>query len=141
MKKTKINNNTHYLPDGEIVLKTVAMPSNANANGDIFGGWIMSQMDIGGAILSKEISGGKVTTVHVKSINFIQKISVGDIVTCYAKLIKIGNTSITTKIEIWNKKVTSIPLGKYYKATEAIFIYVAINELGNPRQIPLISII
>ncbi|QCI26746.1 acyl-CoA thioester hydrolase YciA [Buchnera aphidicola (Thelaxes californica)] len=141
MKKKQQYKKKNYLPHGDIVLKTLAMPANANANGNIFGGWIMSQMDMGGAILSKEISGGKVTTVHVKSMTFFQSISIGDLVTCHAKIIKIGTTSITIKIEIWIKKVTSMPLGKYYKSTEATFIYVAINDVGTPRILPLMSII
>ncbi|BFR92081.1 acyl-CoA thioester hydrolase YciA [Buchnera aphidicola str. APS (Acyrthosiphon pisum)] len=123
------------------MLKTLSMPENINANGDIFGGWIMSQMDLGGAILAKEISGGKVATVRVDSINFLKSVSVGDIVNCYANCIKIGKSSIKINVEIWIKKIYSKPLGQYYCAAEAIFIYVAINKTGQPRELLPMSII
>ncbi len=129
------------LPYGTIVLKTLAMPADTNANGDIFGGWIMSQMDIGGAILAKEIAGGKVVTVRVDGINFIKSISVGDIVNCYANCIKIGKSSIKINIEVWIKKIYSQPLGQYYCAAEAVFIYVAIDKIGRPRELLPMSII
>jgi len=129
------------LPKGTIVLKTLSMPADTNANGDVFGGWIMSQMDIGGAILAKEIAGGKVVTVRVNGITFLKSISVGDIVNCYADCIKIGKSSIKINIEIWIKKIHSQPLGQYYCAAEAEFIYVAINEIGRPRELLPMSII
>ncbi|QIQ41606.1 MAG: acyl-CoA thioester hydrolase YciA [Buchnera aphidicola (Aphis urticata)] len=129
------------LPKGTIVLQTLAMPSNTNANGDIFGGWIMSQMDMGGAILAKELAGGKVVTVRVDGITFLKPVSVGDIVSCYANCIKIGKSSITINVEVWIKKIYSQPLGQYYCATEAIFIYVAIDKMGKPRELLPMSII
>ncbi|QCI23813.1 acyl-CoA thioester hydrolase YciA [Buchnera aphidicola (Macrosiphoniella sanborni)] len=129
------------LPQGIIVLKTLSMPSNTNSNGDIFGGWIMSQMDIGGAILAKEISGGKVVTVRVNNLNFLKSISVGDIVTCYGRCIEIGKSSIKINIAIWIKKIHSKPLGQYYCAAEAEFIYVAIDDTGKPRELLPMSII
>ncbi|QIQ41861.1 MAG: acyl-CoA thioester hydrolase YciA [Buchnera aphidicola (Microlophium carnosum)] len=129
------------LPKGIIVLKTLSMPSDTNANGDIFGGWIMSQMDMGGAILAKEIAGGKVATVRVDEMTFLKSISVGDIVNCYAKCIKIGKSSIKINVEIWVKKIYSKPLGQYYCAAEAKFIYVAINTIGKPRELLPMSII
>lgn len=129
------------LPKGTIVLRTLAMPANTNANGDIFGGWIMSQMDIGGAILAKEIAGGRVVTVSVNGMTFLKSVSVGDVVSCYAHCIRTGNSSITIKVEVWIKKVSSESLGQHYCTTEAIFIYVAIDEIGNPRTLPPLSII
>ncbi|ANZ22488.1 acyl-CoA thioesterase [Buchnera aphidicola (Diuraphis noxia)] len=129
------------LPSGTLVLKTLAMPKDTNANGDIFGGWIMSQMDMGGAILAKEIAGGKVVTVRVSNINFLQSISVGDIVNCYARCIKIGISSMKIDVEIWIKKIYSKPLGQYYCAAESEFIYVAINQEGKPRELLPMSII
>ena len=86
------------------------MPSNTNANGDIFGGWIMSQMDMGGAILAKEIAHGRVVTVAVESMNFIKPISVGDVVCCYGQCLKVGRSSIKIKVEVWVKKVASEPM-------------------------------
>lgn len=129
------------LPKGKIVLKTLTMPSDTNANGDIFGGWIMSQMDMGGAILAKEISGGKVVTVQVDGITFFQPVSVGDIVICYANCIKIGKSSITINVEVWIKKIYSKPIGQFYCATEGVLIYVAINKKGKPRELLPMSII
>ncbi|QCI25483.1 acyl-CoA thioester hydrolase YciA [Buchnera aphidicola (Sitobion avenae)] len=129
------------LPKGTIVLKTLSMPTDINANGDIFGGWIMSQMDIGGAILAKEIAGGKVATVRVDGITFLKSVSVGDIVNCYANCIKIGKSSIKINIEIWIKKICSKPLGQYYCAAEAVFIYVAIDNTGKSRELLPMSII
>ncbi|AHG61833.1 acyl-CoA thioester hydrolase YciA [Buchnera aphidicola] len=129
------------LPIGVVVLKTLAMPKNTNANGDIFGGWIMSQMDMGGAILAKEISGEKVVTVRVDEINFLKSVSVGDIVTCYANCIKIGKSSIKINVEIWIKKIHSKPLGQYYCAAVAEFIYVAIDKVGKPLELLPMSLI
>lgn len=122
-------------PKGKIVLRTLAMPADTNANGDIFGGWIMSQMDIGGAILAKELVRGRVVTVSVNGMTFLKSVAVGDVVSCYAQCIRVGNTSITIKIEVWIKKVSSELLGQSYCTTEAIFVYVAVDELGQPRTI------
>ena len=121
---------------GVLLLRTLAMPSDTNANGDIFGGWIMSQMDMGGAILAKEIAHGRVVTVAVESMNFIKPISVGDVVCCYGQCLKVGRSSIKIKVEVWVKKVSSEPIGQRYKATEALFIYVAVDNQGKPRPLP-----
>ncbi len=123
-------------PTGELVLRTLAMPADTNANGDIFGGWIMSQMDIGGAILAKEIAEGRVVTVAVNGITFLKPVAVGDVVCCYARCIQTGRSSLTIKIEVWVKKVSSAPVGQRYCVTEAIFTYVAVNEESKPRQLP-----
>ncbi|KAA1193557.1 acyl-CoA thioester hydrolase YciA [Photorhabdus heterorhabditis] len=124
------------LPNGELVLRTLAMPADTNANGDIFGGWLMSQMDIGGAILAKEIAEGRVVTVRVNGITFLKPVAVGDVVCCYAHCLKTGNSSITINIEVWVKKVASEPVGQRYRATEAVFTYVAVNEDNTPRHLP-----
>ncbi|MBJ3815551.1 acyl-CoA thioester hydrolase YciA [Shimwellia pseudoproteus] len=124
------------VPQGELVLRTLAMPADTNANGDIFGGWIMSQMDMGGAILAKEIAQGRVVTVRVDGMTFMKPVAVGDVVCCYANCIKRGNTSITINVEVWVKKVSSEPIGQRYRATEAMFIYVAVDEHGKPRPLP-----
>ena len=127
---------TNDAPQGELVLRTLAMPADTNANGDIFGGWLMSQMDMGGAILAKEIAHGRVVTGAVESMNFIKPISVGDVVCCYGQCLKVGRSSIKIKVEVWVKKVSSEPIGQRYKATEALFIYVAVDSDGKPRQLP-----
>ncbi len=123
-------------PAGELVLRTLAMPADTNANGDIFGGWLMAQMDIGGAIQAQEIAHGRVVTVRVDGMTFLKPVAVGDVVCCYASCVKRGNTSITVNVEVWVKKVSSEPSGQRYKATEAIFIYVAVDSEGKPRQLP-----
>jgi len=138
---TKKIENYNRLPRGEIVLQTLAMPANTNANGNIFGGWIMSQMDIGGAILAKEIAKGPVATVRVDNMIFLRSISVGDIVKCYAYCLKTGMSSITINVEIWIKKVCFKKIGQFYCATEAIFIYVAIDEYGKSRTIFPVNVI
>jgi len=123
-------------PQGEVVLRTLAMPADTNANGDIFGGWLMSQMDIGGAILAKEIAEGRVVTVRVDGMTFLKPVAVGDVVCCYARCIRTGSSSITINIEVWVKKVSSEPIGQRYRATEAVFIYVAVDAEGKPRPLP-----
>lgn len=123
-------------PLGDLVLRTLAMPADTNANGDIFGGWIMSQMDLGGAIMAKEIAQGRVVTVRVDGMTFLRPVAVGDVVCCYARCTQRGTTSITINIEVWVKKVSSEPIGQRYKATEALFIYVAVDGEGKPRPFP-----
>ncbi|MCW6554556.1 acyl-CoA thioester hydrolase YciA [Yersinia ruckeri] len=124
------------LPNGELVLRTLAMPADTNANGDIFGGWLMSQMDIGGAIQAKEIAHGRVVTVRVDGMTFLKPVAVGDVVCCYARCIKTGRSSIVVNIEVWVKKVSSEPIGQRYRATEAVFTYVAVNDEGKSRPLP-----
>lgn len=116
-------------PTGELVIRTLAMPKDTNANGDIFGGWLVSEMDLGGAILAKNISQSRVVTVAIDKMIFHYPVKVGDVVCCYAELLKKGNTSMTIKIQSW-----SIPYQgqKRNLVTEGIFTYVAINEQGKP---------
>ena len=129
-------NENHSLPNGEMVLRTLAMPADTNANGDIFGGWLMSQMDMGGAIQAKEIAKGRVVTVRVDGMTFLKPVAVGDVVCCYARCIRTGNSSITINVEVWVKKVSSEPIGQRYRATEAVFTYVAVDDEGKSRQLP-----
>ncbi|MGL4602180.1 MAG: acyl-CoA thioester hydrolase YciA [Plesiomonas sp.] len=123
-------------PDGVLLLRTLAMPADTNPNGDIFGGWIMSQMDIGGAILAKEIAHGRVVTVAVDGITFLKPVAVGDVVCCYGKAVHVGNSSMKVRMEVWVKKVSSEPIGQRYCVTEAIFTYVAVDPDGRARAIP-----
>ena len=122
-------------PDGDLLLRTVAMPADTNANGDIFGGWIMSQMDIGGGILAKEISKGRVVTVNVDGITFQKPVNVGHVVCCYGKCTKIGNSSLTIKLEVWVKPVLDKLADDRYRVTEAVFTYVAVDQQGKSRKI------
>jgi acyl-CoA thioesterase YciA len=117
------------------------MSENINSNGHIFGGWVTSQIDMGGAILAKEISGEKVVTAQIKKIIFLKSIAVGDLFICYAHSTKIGKSSITIKIEVWIKTLRSKPSGKFYLAAEAIVIYVAVDSTGKPRELLPMSII
>ncbi|TPG62508.1 acyl-CoA thioester hydrolase YciA [Ewingella americana] len=129
-------NEKQSLPNGEMVLRTLAMPADTNANGDIFGGWLMSQMDMGGAIQAKEIAKGRVVTVRVDGMTFLKPVAVGDVVCCYARCIRTGNSSITINVEVWVKKVSSEPIGQRYRATEAVFTYVAVDGEGKSRTLP-----
>ncbi|MBA0159046.1 acyl-CoA thioester hydrolase YciA [Pectobacterium versatile] len=126
----------NVLPQGELVLRTLAMPADTNANGDIFGGWLMSQMDMGGAILAKEIAEGRVVTVRVDGMSFLKPVAVGDVVCCYARCLRTGRSSININVEVWVKKVSSEPIGQRYRATEALFTYVAVDEESHPRELP-----
>lgn len=123
-------------PAGALLLRTLAMPADTNPNGDIFGGWLMSQMDMGGAILAKELARGRVVTVAVDAITFLKPVAVGDVVCCYGECIKVGNSSLKIKLEIWVKKVASEPIGERYCVTEAAFTYVAVDPHGRPRPLP-----
>jgi acyl-CoA thioesterase YciA len=119
-------------PQGELVIRTFAMPRDTNANGDIFGGWLLSQMDIGAAIIAKERCQGRTTTVAIDAMTFIRPVKVGDTVSVYAKLIKTGRTSMTIGVEAWTSSHNPI---HNHKVTEGIFTYVAIDIAGRPRPL------
>ncbi|MRI34696.1 acyl-CoA thioesterase [Endozoicomonas sp. OPT23] len=117
-------------PRGELMLRTLAMPADTNPNGDIFGGWLMSQMDIAGGIAGKQRSFSRVSTVAVESMSFHQPVKVGEVVCCYAELMHVGTTSMRIKLEVWKM---NMPLNQTRsKVTEGIFTYVAIDENGRP---------
>ncbi|MFM2485805.1 acyl-CoA thioester hydrolase YciA [Celerinatantimonas yamalensis] len=124
-------------PEGQMLLRTLAMPADANANGDIFGGWIMSQMDIAGSILAKEIALGRTCTVAVNGMTFLEPVQIGDVVCCYGSCSKVGNSSLTIQLEVWVKPVLrqSSPEERFC-VTQATFTYVAIDDEGKPRRIP-----
>ena len=122
-------------PQGSLLLRTLAMPADTNANGDIFGGWIMSQLDLAGAILAKEICSGRVVTVSVSEIVFKAPVSVGDVVCCYGICTRIGNTSMSIKLDVWVKPVGIDGIGNRRLVCEAIFNYVAIDSQGRPRPV------
>lgn len=115
---------------GEVTIQTLAMPKDTNVDGNIFGGWIVSHMDIAAGIVAKRVADGKqVVTVSIHSMNFIRPVHVADVVSCYVKLLKIGRTSITMWVEVWVKKPL---LEQEYKVTEGQFIFVAVDEFGKP---------
>ncbi len=124
-------------PVGDLILRTLAMPADTNANGDIFGGWIMSQMDIAGGILAKEVAKGRTVTIAVEGMKFIAPVKVGDVVCCYGRVQHVGNTSIRLKLCVWVKPVLREDTeAERLKVTEASFTYVAIDKQGNKRPIP-----
>lgn len=119
-------------PHGELVIRTIAMPADTNANGDIFGGWLMSQMDLGAAIVAKDLSRSRVTTVAVDGMVFLNPVYVGDIVNCYATLVKVGRTSMKIDVEAWVQRGKD---GTRLRVTEGIFTYVSIDESGRPQPV------
>ena len=123
-------------PDGLLVLRTLAMPRDCNANWDIFGGWILSQMDIGGALLAKEVARSRVVTVTIDKMTFVKPVKVGDTICVYAKVAKLGNTSMEIKLEVWAKDLTEQFEDQRDIVTEGLFKYVSIDAEGRPRSIP-----
>jgi acyl-CoA thioesterase YciA len=119
-------------PQGELVIRTIAMPADTNPNGDIFGGWLMSQMDLGAAIYAKNLSRSRVTTVAVDGMSFLNPVNVGDIVNCHASLLKIGRTSIRVAVEAWVQRGSD---GKLLRVTAGVFTYVAIDDHGRPQPV------
>jgi acyl-CoA thioesterase YciA len=119
-------------PAGEPAIRTIAMPADTNPNGDIFGGWIMAQMDVAGAVAAVRLAKGRVATVAVTGMTFHKPVLVGDLVSCYAGLQKVGRTSITVRVETWIDRNRS---GDAYKVTEGTFVYVAIDDQGRPRAV------
>jgi len=117
---------------GILVIKVVAMPSNTNMNGDIFGGWVLSHMDLGGIVAAKKYASGKFVTAGIQETAFIKPVSVGDILSIYAKHIKTGNTSITFHLTAF---VNRFGTGPYEKVTEASFTYVHIGKDKKPKKI------
>jgi acyl-CoA thioesterase YciA len=124
------------LPDvpGGPHLRTVAMPRDSNAGGDIFGGWTLSQMDLAGGTFAAERAGGRVATVAIEAMRFLRPVGVGDEVSCYCSLEEAGETSLTVKIETWAR---GRGRGKApEKVTQGVFTFVALGEDGRPRKIP-----
>ena len=123
-------------PDGMLVLRTLAMPRDTNPNQDIFGGWILSQMDIGGGLLAGEVARGRAVTVTVDKMTFMRPVHVGDTICVYAKVVRIGNSSMDIKLEVWAKDLLEDFEEQRHIVTEGVFRYVAIDEEGRPRPIP-----
>ena len=123
------------LPDDrQLVLRVMPMPADANGNGDIFGGWIMAQVDLAGAVLPARIAKGRIVTVAVNEFIFKQPVSIGDLLSFYAKVERIGNTSVTVNVEVYAERN---PANLHVvKVTEANLTYVAIDREGEPREIP-----
>ncbi len=127
------NINEPPTPAGKLISQTIAMPRETNANGDIFGGWLLSQMDLAGAILAGRIAKGRVATVAISSMSFLNPVPVGAVVGCYANTTAVGTSSIKITIEVW---ISDDYKSEPCKVTEGEFVFVAIDEQGKTRTIP-----
>ena len=125
------------LPDKQPTLRVMPRPADLNANGDVFGGWIMSQVDVAGAIAAMHRARGRVVTVSVDSFVFKQAVSVGDIVSFYAEVTATGRTSIKVRVEVYAERNPMHPIT--VKVTDATLTYVAINQHGEKRELPSIE--
>ncbi len=120
-------------PKGALAIQTLAMPTTTNPSGDIFGGWILSQMDLSAGILAKRISKGRAATIAVDGMSFLKPVHVGNLVSCYVTLMKQGQTSMTIAVEVWSEDLSA---AIRHKVTEGVFVFVAIDEHGVKRKIP-----
>ncbi|MGL3213769.1 acyl-CoA thioesterase [Bradyrhizobium sp. BR 1433] len=119
-------------PKGDLCIRTLAMPADTNANGDIFGGWLLSQMDLGGGVFASKVAKSRTVTVAIDAMNFRKAVNVGDLVSVHANLVRIGRTSITVHLEAWvlrRREQQSILV------TDGNFTYVSIDEQGHPQPI------
>ena len=121
-------------PKGRLAIQTVAMPADTNPSGDIFGGWLLSQMDIAGGVVASQRARGRTATVAVEAMAFHRPVRVGDVVGCYADILNVGATSITIMVEAW--VVRRQDLETRFKVTEGQFTYVALDADGKKRPVP-----
>lgn len=119
--------------DRQLVLRVMPMPADANGNGDIFGGWIMAQVDIAGSVLPARVARGRITTVAVNQFIFKQPVSIGDLLSFYARVTRVGRSSISVNVEVWAERNPAAP--ELVRVTEASLTYVAIDEQGRPRAL------
>ena len=118
-------------PQGELALQTIAMPKDANYHGDIFGGWLLSQMDLAGAVVARRTAHGRVATVAADSMVFLRPVPVGSVVSCYARMLQIGRSSMQILVEVWVGDLQH----EQQKVTEGKFTFVAIDEQGRTRAV------
>lgn len=121
------------IPAGELSIRTVAMPADTNPGGDIFGGWLLSQMDVAGGIIAHRVAEGRTATVAVDAMKFHLPVHVGDVLCCYARVVRLGTTSVAVKVEAWAERRNSTVK---VKVTEGLFTYVALDENRRPRPLP-----
>ncbi|MCB1519646.1 MAG: acyl-CoA thioester hydrolase YciA [Hyphomicrobiaceae bacterium] len=126
-------NHADDAPSGELATRTLAMPADSNANGDIFGGWVLSQMDIAAGITAGQRAQGRVATIAIEAMKFIRPVHVGDVLCVYAKIARTGRTSMTIELEAWALRNR---IGQRVKVTEGVFTFVAIDDEGQPRPLP-----
>jgi acyl-CoA thioesterase YciA len=129
-----MNSQSTRLPDLQPSLRVMTLPADLNAAGDVFGGWVMAQVDLAGAIPAQRRARGRIATVAVNSFRFTEPISAGDVVSFYAEVIKVGRTSITVDVQVYAERHPADPL--IVKVTEAVLTYVALNSDGSKREIP-----
>lgn len=120
-------------PQGELALQTVAMPADTNADGDIFGGWLVSQMDLAGAITAHRKAKGRTATVAIDSMVFLRPVAVGSTVSCYTKILEVGRSSMSINVEVWARHSTDL---EHKKVTEGRFTFVAIDQNRRTRPVP-----
>ena len=121
------------VPKGELAIQTLAMPAHTNSGGDIFGGWLVSQMDLAAGIMAKRITRGRAVTIAIHTMTFLKPVHVGNLVSCYVNLVKTGKTSLTIAVEAWTEDLAS---EKKNKVTEGTVVFVAIDANGKSREIP-----
>lgn len=120
-------------PSGDLTLRTMAMPADTNASGDIFGGWVLSQMDLAGGIAAGQRASGRVVTIAIDRMKFIRPVHVGDVLCIYTRVGRIGRSSMEINMEAWALRHR---YGQREKVTEAMFTFVAVDEDGRPRPVP-----
>lgn len=123
-------------PKGLLVLRTLAMPKDTNPNGDIFGGWMLAQMDVAGGLMASEIAKGRTVTVSVEKMSFDKPVKVGDTVCIYAELQRVGTSSMDIKLEVWARQLVGAYEAERQLVTEGLFRYVAVDEHRRPRRVP-----
>lgn len=119
-------------PTGKLMLQTSPMPKDTNASGDIFGGWLVSQMDIAGGIAAAQVAGGRIATVAIDGMSFMIPVKVGSIISCYTEVLNIGRSSIQIQVEVWMRQLDQ---KEAVKVTEGVFVFVALDEQGRTRAI------
>ena len=122
-------------PTGELALQTVPMPKDTNASGDIFGGWLVSQMDLAGAVTAAKLARGRVATVAIDKMTFMVPVKVGSVVSCYTSIKDVGRSSVTVQVEVWMSTIVD-QMDQLTKVTEGRFVFVAIDEQRRTRAIP-----
>lgn len=132
MTKHEAKHEVKEKPQGQLVIQVVAMPADTNANGDIFGGWLVSNMDMGAGIAAKRRANSRAVTVTINGLVFHKPVYVGDTVSCYAQLLKVGNTSMQFQMEVWTLGLDD---DSQKKVAEGIFTFVAIDEHGKPHPV------
>jgi acyl-CoA thioesterase YciA len=130
------NDNCQSAPRGELTVRLIAMPRDTNANGDIFGGWVLSQMDQAGGIAGVERAQGRVVTIAVEAMTFIRPVRVGDVLCVYTEVERVGRTSMRIHIEAWSQRFRT---HFREKVTDAVFTFVAVDDDGRPRPIPIVA--